>query len=217
MMFEWIMNGGVLIGEKIDGTLQYYGIGHDFTLSAETLRSEIGLVAGAIMTPDPIWLKFIDNGVTKYITKTPVCHSVSWNALAQIGAVDGSSTIVVGAETYRVRLFSTALAPAVHMTGYDRENTHGSEWNRLMYRLSDGVEQTVTSEEPFVHFERFSKEVHGFSNIQDGHWTICQESPTNYTSDSIARGYRGVSYASRLSKGESTTRVGWRPVLELVE
>jgi hypothetical protein len=112
-----------------------------------------------------------------------------------------------------------ATDPTLDKYGHDLLHTHGSEWNRIFYRLTENVyldnRNKKTSEEPFVHLAQYTEADLILDNrLGKGSFSWCQETvPGGYATH---RGHNGVSYTARYSVDSSTDQRGWRPVLERV-
>lgn len=187
------------------------------------LASQIGLTAGTTIA-DAGWLHFEDtvDGLTKYISKRPLRHSISWDSIHAVGAVFGTRTVVVNGETYKVRLLSGANTdPATGSSGFDAQNTHGSEWNRLMYWISakpfGDSSNTLQSEGITVgNWASYSEaDLLMHYNHGDGSYQWCQETGTA-GNQRVLRGYFGVSYSGQNASTAVTSVRGWRVCLELV-
>lgn len=61
------------------------------------LRNALNLTAGTVITASPVWLKLAINGKTIFYPKTPLCHSVSWKNMYDVGAIHGSGNGIPGA------------------------------------------------------------------------------------------------------------------------
>lgn len=193
-------------------------------VTAAQLADAIGLTAGTPMA-DAGWLKFVDSvdEKTKYVSKRPLRHSIGWDHIHAVGAVFGTSTVIVAGRTYKVRLLSGANSnPAVGAWGHDSPHTHGCEWNRLLYRISakpfSDPDNTLTSEgiEEGDWASYSEADLLTFYGNGNGSLQWCQETGTA-NSVKVIRGFIGVSYSGEYVPSPTAVTRGWRPVLELVE
>lgn len=188
-------------------------------ITGDALATSIGLTAGVSLHSTAGWLKFkdpVDNRI-KYVAKRPLRRSISWNQINAVGAAQGEQTVVIKGNTYKVRLLKgLSTSTYTGSDAFDPVETHGSEWNRLMYHISGkpfkNVNNVLTSE-----------------GIDEGDWAKYSEGdllmnyPDAYGAASwvyergIYRGLSGVSRVGRASEGSETAQFGWRPVLELIE
>ena len=194
-------------------------------ITGNALASQIGLTAGTSQHSDAGWLHFEDtvDGQTKYISKKSLRHSISWDQLNAVGAVFGTATVVIKGLTYKVRLLSGANSnPATTVNNsYDHPGTWGSEWNRLMYRISakpfGNVRNTLASEgiatgdwASYSEADLLTRYSHG-----NGSYQWCQETGTTATTR-VNRGSNGVSRSVQFTSSVVTSNFGWRAVLELI-
>lgn len=183
------------------------------------LAAAIGLTAGNSLNPTSPWLKFIDpvDLKTKYIPKRPLRNNISWSNLSNAGAVFGGKTVVIDGKTYVVRLFKGAGAdPSTAVdSSSDHLGTHGSEWNRLMYRI---VANAGLSGEGIQYGEwaQYTAAELVFGGAA-GSATWCQETGAGgYSPKKTQRGYGSLTHLTYISPSGTHTAYGWRPVLELV-
>lgn len=197
-------------------------------ITGDALASAIGLTVGISQYSDEPWLVFKDpvDGKTKYVSKKPLRHTLGWMYIDAVGAAYGTKQIVIGGKTYKVRLFKClpdGVNSARNTGGYDALETHGSEWNRLMYHITA---------KPFKHpANTFSSE-----NIDEGDWAsysetdlglnssdtagsncFCQESDSYWVNNRFTRGGYGASSQGAVAFNYAGHKnFGWRPLLELV-
>ncbi len=199
--------GEVASADLIDGT---------------ALAALVGLSAGTAQESTSGWLKFALNGKVLFVAKRPLRHTVSWNQLDQAGVVYGKE-VTIGTDRFLVRLIRGANSdPTVGQTGYDMPLTHGSEWNRLMYHVHDGVHgnnsNTMASEGITVgDFAQYA-DADLFVRTGNGRLTICQERISTIDSvDRLYRGHNGISSSGAVNATQTPSiAYGWRPVLELI-
>ena len=222
-MFEIMLSGsrktpmggvGMFVGE----------VGASEFITGDQLASAIGLTAGVSQHSNAGWLHFEDtvDGKTKYISKKPLRHSVSWDSINARGAVFGTATVVIKGDTYKVRLLSGANSnPATGSSGWDAPYTHGCEWNRLMYHISAkpfrDASNTLASEGitegDWASYSEADLLMH--RDYGNGSYQWCQETGTASTTR-VIRGSSGVSYLNQTASSNSPAAYGWRVCLELV-
>lgn len=223
-MFEVMLGGG---RNKTGGASMFIGeVPSAEFITGTALAAAIGLTAGVPQNSDAGWLKFADtvDGKTKYISKKPMRHTVSWDALNARGAVFGTTTVVINGDTYKVRLLKGIIADTLVGTssGYDLPSSHGCEWNRLLYHVSakpfGHASNTLQSEgitegdwASYSEVDLVTHYTHG-----RGSYNWCQETGTDPTTR-VYRGYAGVSHTNQTTSSNASVNRGWRPVLELVE
>lgn len=172
------------------------------------------------------WLSFILDGKTLHVAKQPYTKGLTWNQLDAVNAVYGNRIETIQGKQYRIRLLKGANADPSPMPlsyEFDAAGTHGSEWNRLMYRISDitGTEPGNTLASEGISngdWAQYTEAELGIGpNLEgDGGANWCQETSTNDTTSKLVRGEYGVSESYFASADESEWLMGWRPVLELV-
>ncbi len=123
----------------------------------------------------------------------------------------------INGQLYKVRLLKGANSdPTLTGTGYDVPHSHGSEWNRIFYRLTNDTyldaSNTKVSEGEFTPLAQYSEsDLIMEYRTGNGSRSWCQEVAGSY---SVIRGYRGVSYLDRFTPSRADLYSGWRPVLE---
>lgn len=191
-------------------------------ITGDALAAALGLTAGISQFSDEPWLHFNDpvDGKTKYVAKKPYRHTISWVNINDVNAVFGNRTLVIQGKNYRVRLMNGAISnPYEGSIGYDQQGTHGSEWNRLMYRISDGIftdnNNKLASEGITEGDQAQYSEADLLTHHSKGSGTDCwcQEASG---SNRICRGSYGVSYLYIQSPATNRASYGWRPVLDLL-
>lgn len=220
-----------------DPTLGYYGfVPASELITGDALAAAIGLSAGTSQFSDAGWFKYSLDGRTCFGAKRPLRYNLSWQHIYQAGAVYGTgdyglapsggnrtqdAVVRIDGVDYRVRLFRGAnVDPIGSVSGYDIPVSHGSEWNRVFYRLHDGVHtnssNSTASEGAGVtgSWGSYSDaDLHMHSSLGNGTycWTQESEGPNR-----VRRGHYGVSHLRRYTATTSITTRGWRPVLEPV-
>lgn len=199
----------------------------------EELATQIGLSAGTSQHNEgSLWLKFALEGEILYVAKKTARHSLSWNHINNANVVfEGGTQVTVGSHTFDVTLLRGANSdPTVQGAdglwfGYDADNSHGSEWNRLMYPIHSGVH--IQSDNPSVHGDPTADPFGSWANYSDsdllvhrdvgnGSYSWCQEVSGRTATDRLHRGLYGVTFISQHSSAEILQHIGWRPCLRLV-
>ncbi len=203
-----------------DGGVDWYGeVSSEDLISGDELASLIGLTAGTSQYSDAGWLHVGLDGAELLIAKRPLRHSISWNNINAVNAVYGNRTIEINGQQYKVRLPKGANSdPTSATTGFDVVHSHGSEWNRIFYRLTNdtyrNASNTKASEAPFVHLAQYSEaDLVLHSQFGNGSYSWCQETAG---SDRVLRGFWGVSRLVRPGPSTVNSYCAWRPVLEKV-
>lgn len=206
-----LFHGEVAAADLIDGT---------------SLAASFNLREGIVYGGEEVWLHFELDGVTLYVSKKPLRYDLTKNTLKQRGVITGGNTVEINGKNYKVRLLKGASGDKVASTssGNDLTTTHGSEWNRLFYPLvtePNNAPNFPISREGIVFgsLANYSEADLGMLTTNGGQ-SICQES-TSYGYNTVVRGYMGVVRVSGVSDSlpsySNRNRLGWRPVLELVE
>lgn len=192
-------------------------------ISGTALAAAMGLTQGAAINDTVGWLKIQLDGRTLMVAKNSFRSTIQMNHLIAAGVVDGTKTIVIAGKTYRVRLFHGGAAhysmiPTV--SGFDLAQGYWSEWNRIMYHLSNGTfanaSNKMTSEGITVgDIAQFTEAQLALGVAYQGSacWTQTPSNVTQY----ICRGGLGVSQMTTVAPNLQGTGNGWRPILELVE
>lgn len=222
-MFEVML--GVRKEEPVEDGFLGEVNGIDFITSSD-LITKIGLTAGTAINQDSPWLKFILDGKILYVAKKPLKHNISWNQINATGCVTGTSPILIEGVAYKVRLLKTSLRDPTFNGGHgaDYVDTHGSEWNRLMYRVCLGLQDDVFSSVVGApgNWAQYTASQLGVSSDESGCFNLMQETHGLSQTYCTVRGFGGqpeiqsVSYFGYTTKTEASSRLGWRPVLELV-
>ncbi len=231
-MLELLMGFGVKGGgpvpgpsELVAGTLEqgYYGeVSASEFINGNDLAVQIGLIAGTTFNSDAGWLKFALDYKTLYVAKRPFRRSISWDQINARGAVFGDTQVEINGKLYKVRLLKgrgDGLTTSIS-DGYDTQPTHNSEWNRLMYHVSglpfEYVQNTLASEGITEgDWAQFSEaELLTNAGSGNGSNSFCQDT---IGTNRCVRGYNGVSYIRSTGRTSTSSILGWRPVLELVE
>lgn len=190
-------------------------------VTGDALAGLVGLTAGASINSAIGWLKFVDpdDNKTKYVAKRALRNNLNWISLNNLGIVFGSKTVEIGGKTYKVRLIKGAAAdPSTAVdNSSDHVGTHGSEWNRLIYRIvdrADASQEGIT----FGEWATYTEVDLAIGAGRPGSAAWCQETGAGgNSSKKLTRGYSTVLHAMYISPSSSHAGYGWRPVLELVE
>jgi hypothetical protein len=203
-----------------DGGVDWYGeVSTSEFVDGVGLASLLGLTAGTAQHSDAGWLHVGLDGTELLIAKRPLRHSVSWDHLNAVNAVYGNRTVEINGQQYKVRLPKGANSdPTVDAYGWDVPHSHGSEWNRIFYRLTNDTylddRNTKASEEPFTHLAQYSEaDLILDYRIGNGSYSWCQETAG---SNRVLRGNIGVSFLDRAPPSLVHSYCGWRPFLERV-
>jgi hypothetical protein len=203
----------------------YYGevASADF-ITASALATAVGASAlGTVTNADVSWLKFRIDGKTQYIAKKPLRHGVTWNSLNALGLVFGTQTVVIGGQTYKVRLPTGTSVPSANV--YNPAHM-GGDFNDMIYPIYGGVVINHAMVQAYPRWAAFTDAELGLNTVKspiiNGGLTLCQELAAQ--GGYLVRGYNdndnaGVAQlvAGWYVTGDSTIQYsGWRPVLELV-
>ena len=214
--------------------LGYFGrvLASEF-ITPSALRNATGVTQGSVINDDSGWLKYAYNGKICFVAQKNILSSVSWQHIYQRGCVYGTSgsgvnpsgdpvlqdrTVVIDGYTYRVRLMKGLNQDPSNKSdsSWDLPQTHGSEWNKIMYRLHDGIHtdnrNSTASEGDFERWDNLSDTD---LNVQGIAYSWCQETPIN-TNRRVLRGWMGVSRSGRGLTDDRLSRHCWRPVLEKI-
>ncbi len=195
-----------------DGGVDWYGeVSADELIDGIALAQLIGLTAGTAQHSNAGWLHVGLDGQELLIAKRTFRNSITWNHLGEVNAVWGDRIVTIKDRDYRIRLPKGANSnPIATNTGWDIASSHGSEWNRIFYRITDenysNSNNSKASEEPFEHFAYYSE-----NDLALPCW--CQEASGAYR---VTRGNGGVSRLNRENPAGTISITGWRPVLERI-
>lgn len=187
-------------------------------ITGSALASLVGLVQGTSINSNTEWLNFKSCGKIIYVAKAPIRYSVSWNQLNLLGLVYGSKVIKIGSNDYKVRLLKgrgDGLDTPVIAGVPDSDNSWGSEWNSLMYRVTTPPSTNYLSKEGYLlgEWAKFTSTELGYTNV-NGNYSLCQDLAGDNLV--IARGNTTVLNFNTATKSAPSTQYGWRPVLELI-
>ncbi len=203
-----------------DGGVDWYGeVTSAEFVDGVALASLIGLTAGTAQHSDAGWLHVGLDGQELLIAKRPLRYDLSWSSINAVNAVYGNRTVEINGQQYRIRLPKGANSdPTVDTYGYDIPSSHGSEWNRIFYRLTNdtylNAQNTKASEGEFTHLALYSEaDLILDYRTGNGYYNWCQETAGSYR---VLRGSNGVSFLYRNTSSGAVSGSGWRPVLERV-
>lgn len=214
--------------------------------SGNRLALELGVTEGEMQNSDAGWLKFADNGVIKFIAKKSFLHSVTYDHLYSRGLVYGTgntgsvprstpvnqfTTVEHGGNRFVVRLMTGAKSdpfpandPLYQTDDMCQMNIgEGSEWNRLIYRVSSdekscseaGLLSKHGGPQVGADWESHSKTELGL--VGDGRETWCQETSSAADRFVVRRGFStGVVVFDHINYNIPSIYRGWRPVLEML-
>lgn len=216
-------------GFEIPGVKAYEppGSGDDFLgevtqadfISFTDLAANIGLSAGTAINGTAPWLKFNLDTKTIYYPKMAARYSLSWLDINNVGAVDGSLTININGFSYKVRLMKTSTTNPIDFTSgvyKDPVESHGSEWNRLMYRVCEVNPTSQVGD----NWALYTVDELGLNTGDYGYRAHMQETLKSDPTRTFNRGYHNGNIIDGFSDYPNTTAsnmYGWRPVLELIE
>lgn len=198
-----------------DSSAGFYGeVSSNDLINGDELSLLVGISAGTPHNHGEPWLKFSLDGKTLFIAKKTLRYNLNWRHIESAGAVYGNKTVQIGDFNYRIRLIKGANSdPTSHPSGTnsDHSTTHGSEWNRLMYRVCEVDPPSQEGENWYTYSELELGLLEGTL----GRATWCQETvvTTNYR---LGRGGLSISNGGTPSPNYLSTYYGWRPVLELI-
>lgn len=209
---------GELVGG--DETAGFYGeVSPEDLMTYEALADEVGLSAGSLQNNDTsTWLKFSLDGQVLFVAKRFARAGVSWDDLDQRGVVFASqdTRVTIGDFTYRVRLIKGANSDPTEAgddgewNGDDIDLTHGSEWNRLMYKVHEYVPGSQEG-------DNWAEYTDAELEVGQGWSTVCQETKGDDTDRCVYRGRDAIHDMSGYLKSSDRRSERWRPVLELIE
>lgn len=183
--------------------------------------------AGEI-TAQPVWLKFAFEGRFLFIAKFPIAMAVTWNELYRCGLVFGTDnkgfnpfggfdgdvnqiTIVEkDGVKFKVRLIQDQ-EPLPNLTTasiQDLNINRDTEWNQLMYRVSDSNEFASLDPPPPRPWVKYTPPELGV------YYNSVIAMLTDLAGSNVVS--RGVNTVSVIRALPRTTAAAWRPVLEVL-
>lgn len=196
-------------------------------ITYEALATQIGLSAGVSQfNEESLWLKFALDGKILYVAKKPIRNDISWTSINEVGAVyEGDTRVSINGSLLDVTLIRGTLTDpsTMDITGWDIQDTHGSEWNRLMYPIHSGIHNDsrnpTNSSTPYNQWAAYSDAdlmVDYREGSVSGVRVWCQEVHPYDTMYRVCRGNSGLTHLERNDMNSNTSRLGWRPCLRLV-
>lgn len=200
-----------LIAGDLD--LGYYGqVMASKFITYNELSDLVGISAGGGTSGD--WLKFSLEGKTLFVAKSNCRDKIPWSAINEANAVNGNRTVTIKENSYKIRLLKGL--PTENYAGYYGEDpiaTKGSEWNRLMYRVSNTLPVNNTEDiipglwEQFTVSSLMGGSLHSWTQeVIGGERMLRGNNPSSI-----------VFSSSTVPNASWGNEAGWRPVLELVE
>ena len=199
-------------------------------ITGDALASECGISQGTSQYSTTPWLKFAYKGEMLFVSKKPIRHSISWDAINTANCVYGDSgdkTVVIGGKTYKVtlmRALEPSNDPKTIASGSSGAVNHYSEWNSLMLPISIYAKNGnwayldyVESDLPYWGVDFTDEDLITNSVFGDGSGQWCQEVGGENASSRVYRGYGGVEYSDEFDSSGVFSDLGWRPVLRLIE
>ena len=216
-----------------DLNLGYYGPLPQTSLFTEPeLSALLGIEnLGVALNTDFVWLKFSYKERTLFIPSKPLRRSVSWQDLYLEGLVFGTNldefhpngfgvnqnryVYLADEGRFKVRLpygrSGDETSDYVN-TGadFDPVVTHDSEWNELLYRITDAVNTTDPSA-PAGVWDSFTA---GDLQLTGGAGSASLSANVNEDGHVVYRGFNYVDRTTTIDFESRSNILGWRPVLE---
>lgn len=162
------------------------------------------------------WVKIKDGDKTLLICDRVILVSVSWDDLNGQGYVTGK-TITIDGTKYKCRLL-TGGSNRRNNDYYAGGTPTNNEWDRFITReeVITGLPAPVSSDLD----TNLNTTDHNSTHNQLWHWvgvySWCQETWAENASHRAYRGYRSARYWDYTSSGHRNARLGFRPVLEVL-
>lgn len=162
------------------------------------------------------WVKIKDGDKTLLICDRVILVSVSWDDLNGQGYVTGK-TITIDGTKYKCRLL-TGGSNRRNNDWYAGGTPTNNEWDRFITReeVITGLPAPVSSDLD----TNLNTTDHSSTHNQLWHWvgvySWCQETWAENASYRAGRGYGSARYWNNYSAGDRSVRVGFRPVLEVL-
>lgn len=214
---------------SIQNTIAIYGpgpqklIGGDMTagffgevpvaelITGASLATQVGLSAGVERNSDEPWLKFAIDGKIVYYAKKSFRSAISRNSVS----VAINKSITIGKNTFLVSLPGVRNpTPPAYSDLPDGPYTHNSEWNRLMYPITQATTEHPKNSQVGPNWAQYTAEELSMSPSTGNGvatWGLEMEG-----SSGLWRGNDGVSSISRSTPSLAYAGYGWRPRLELM-
>lgn len=217
-------SNGDLLDE--DGGIGWFGeVSASDLISGDELASRIGLSAGISQFSDAGWLHVSIDGTEQFVAKKPFRYRVSKHSIGS--AISGNNQVEINGQLYRLRTLNGrrpgtwSVNHSLPWGGFDIDLLKDSEWNRVLYRLTDDSFENPSSskenQKPFRNLALYTEEdLHLHDKYGPGTSVICHDRISYHgMSAEILRGRHGVSYFQRIQQtDEVRDAYGWRPVLQ---
>lgn len=174
-------------------------VNQDNFITFAALATELGVTEGTPSNGTVEWLHFAEEGKEVYIPRMGIRHTISWEQLSARNLITGNRTIVIGGQTFKVRL----------MTGCEQDpgiaggGLAAREWKKYIVGLTDGTYDSQTAAWAGVGNDGI--------NI-----SILQEASANETGAHSGAGYPGINDIWYVSANQEHPFFNWRPLLEKV-
>lgn len=169
-------------------------------------------LSGTPINPNEPWLKFYHKGRILFVAKKPLQHSVSYQDLLRQGAVNGERVLTVHGYDFYCHLLTGRGDPTGPVdAGYDTETTHGSEWNDLLYYVSQDHASYPKESQEGPNWANYTPAQLGITASAEN-WT--RDEPIN-DNQGITRGKVAITGIDTKPAGTVSTNVLYRPSLEL--
>lgn len=99
------------------------------------LAALCGIIEGVAQFDNEPWLKFAIDGKIIFKSKKTYRHSISWNAINDVGCVNGNKIVTKNRLNYNVRLMNGIVGSTSDYVNNTFTNVINSEWNKLIYPI----------------------------------------------------------------------------------
>ena len=163
------------------------------------------------------WVKIKDGDKTLLICDRVILVNVTWNDLNSAGWIFGKEVNIDSAK-YKLRSLTGGTGPRSTNDWYSGGTPANNEWDRFVTReeVITGLPAPVSSDlDSSLNSTDLSSAHNQLWNWM-GVYTWCQETYSSNTSYRAIRGYGSARYWDNFDATYSTPRVGFRPVLEIL-
>lgn len=163
------------------------------------------------------WVKIKDGDKTLLICDRVILVNVTWNDLNSAGWIFGKEVNIDSAK-YKLRSLTGGTGPRSTNDWYSGGTPANNEWDRFVTReeVITGLPAPVSSDlDSSLNSTDLSSAHNQLWNWM-GVYTWCQETYSSNTSYRAVRGYLSARYWSDLNATISYPRLGFRPVLEIL-
>ena len=163
------------------------------------------------------WVKIKDGDKTLLICDRVILVNVTWNDLNSAGWIFGKEVTIDGAK-YKLRSLTGGSNYRNTSDAYAGGTPTNNEWDRFITReeVITGLPAPVSSDlDSNLNSTDFSSTHNALWNWA-GVYTWCQETYSSNTSYRASRGYNSARYWNDYTATYSTSNVGFRPVLEIL-